>query len=266
MTLPVGTRASRIGDDVVLEISQIGKVCHTKCAIYYQAGDCVMPREGIFAVVRDAGRRRRRRHASRSSRSATARATARPRTRSRSPRRSARRTCARRCAAGRRGVDAWRRCASASHLLRHALRRPRTPPARALIELVRGARLGGRRPTDVCPDDRECIAARSSRMADVEDADVVLTCGGTGLGPRDVTPEATLAVADREAPGIAEDIRAESLQGHRSARCSRARVAALRGTTLVINLPGSEKAARESFGFVADQLEHAVEMMAGGGH
>jgi molybdenum cofactor synthesis domain-containing protein len=117
----------------------------------------------------------------------------------------------------------------------------------------------------VCRDDRECLAGALIRMADIEHADVVFTCGGTGFGPRDVTPEATLDVADREAPGIAEYIRAESLKVTGRAMLSRG-VSALRGTTLVINLPGSEKAARESFSFVADQLEHAVEMMAGGGH
>jgi molybdopterin adenylyltransferase len=96
-------------------------------------------------------------------------------------------------------------------------------------------------------------------------ADVVLTCGGTGFSPRDVTPEATERRRDRLAPGIAEAIRAGAWPS-RPARCSRARARDCAARTLVINMPGSEKAARESFGFVADQLEHAVEMMAGGGH
>lgn len=117
----------------------------------------------------------------------------------------------------------------------------------------------------VCPDDRESLGASLMEMADVDEADIVLTCGGTGLGPRDVTPEATLDVAEREAPGIAEYLRTSSLQITKRAMLSRA-VAAVRGHTLIINLPGSEKAARESFGFLADELEHAVEMMAGGGH
>ncbi len=117
----------------------------------------------------------------------------------------------------------------------------------------------------VCPDDRECIAASLLEMSEREEADVILTCGGTGLGPRDVTPEATLDVADRVVPGIAEHVRAASLRVTQRAMLSRA-VAAQRATTLIINLPGSEKAARESFGFIADELEHAVEMMAGGGH
>ena len=117
----------------------------------------------------------------------------------------------------------------------------------------------------VCPDDEESIAASLTELTDLEEADVVLTCGGTGLGPRDVTPEATLAVCEREAPGIAEAIRAGSMRVTRRAMLSRG-VAGQRGTTLVVNLPGSEKAALECLGFVADQFQHAVEMMAGGGH
>jgi molybdopterin adenylyltransferase len=115
-----------------------------------------------------------------------------------------------------------------------------------------------------CKDDLSTIQAAIIEMAE-GGADVVLTCGGTGLGPRDVTPEATAAACDRPVPGIAEHIRAESLKVTGRAMLSRA-TAAARGRTLVINLPGSEKAARECFGFVADQFEHAADMMRGGGH
>jgi len=117
----------------------------------------------------------------------------------------------------------------------------------------------------VCADDRATIAESLKAMCDVEDADIVFSCGGTGLGPRDNTPEATMDIADRAVPGIAEFLRSESLKVTKRAMLSRA-VAAQRGHSVIINFPGSEKAARESFGFVADQLEHAVEMMAGGGH
>ena len=117
----------------------------------------------------------------------------------------------------------------------------------------------------ICPDDQECIATSIRDLCDLEGADVVLTCGGTGFGPRDVTPEATVGVCDRLAPGIAEAIRAESYRITPRAMLSRA-AAGLRGRSLVVNLPGSEKAARETFGIIADQLEHAVEMIGGGGH
>jgi len=117
----------------------------------------------------------------------------------------------------------------------------------------------------VCVDDIEALTASIVEVAEVDRADVVLTCGGTGFGPRDVTPEETMLACDRPAPGIAEHIRAESLRITPRAMLSRA-TAALRGPVLVVNLPGSEKAARECFGFVADQLGHAVEMARGGGH
>ena len=117
----------------------------------------------------------------------------------------------------------------------------------------------------VCPDDRELIADTIAEMCDAAHSDVVLTCGGTGLSPRDVTPEATLDACERLVPGIAEYIRSESLRITPRAILSRA-TAAQRGVAVVINLPGSEKAAREAFGFVAPQLQHAVEMAHGGGH
>lgn len=117
----------------------------------------------------------------------------------------------------------------------------------------------------ICPDEESCIAEALIEMADAVKADVVLTCGGTGFSPRDITPEVTERVAGRRAPGIAEYIRARSLAITPRAMLSRG-TAGVRGTTLIVNLPGSEKAVRESFGFVADQLEHAVDMMAGGGH
>jgi molybdopterin adenylyltransferase len=117
----------------------------------------------------------------------------------------------------------------------------------------------------VCPDDAECLGTSLVEVCEMDTADVILTCGGTGFGPRDVTPEATAAVCERAAPGMAETIRAESYRITPRAMLSRG-VAGIRGRTLIINLPGSEKAARETFGFVADQLEHAVEMIGGGGH
>jgi molybdopterin adenylyltransferase len=117
----------------------------------------------------------------------------------------------------------------------------------------------------VCPDDQEALGVSLVEMADSDRADMIFTTGGTGLGPRDVTPEATIAVSERMVPGIAEHLRSESAKVTGRAMLSRG-VAAMRGRTLIVNFPGSEKAVRESFAFVADQLEHAVQMMAGGGH
>ncbi len=135
-------------------------------------------------------------------------------------------------------------------------------PALVALAEARGWTIAGYR---LCADDGDALAAAIVELADVEAADVVLTTGGTGFGPRDVAPEVTLRVCDRMAPGISEHIRAESAKVTPRAMLSRG-AAGLRGRTLVINLPGSLKAATESFSFVADQLEHAVSMMAGGGH
>lgn len=114
-------------------------------------------------------------------------------------------------------------------------------------------------------DDRAEISAALVRAADIPEVDVVLTCGGTGLSLRDVTPEATRDVCDREVPGIAEGMRAYSLTITPRAMLSRA-LRMQRGTTLVLNLPGSKKAACENWDGVVDVLPHAVSMMAGCGH
>jgi molybdenum cofactor synthesis domain-containing protein len=135
---------------------------------------------------------------------------------------------------------------------------------RALMELS-GSRGWEVAAYHLLPDDPERIAAALIEMADTDRCDIVFTTGGTGIGPRDVLPETTLSVCEREVPGIGEVIRGESLKITDRAMLSRG-TAGQRGSTLIINLPGSEKAVRESFGFVADVLEHAAEMMAGGGH
>ena len=115
----------------------------------------------------------------------------------------------------------------------------------------------------VVSDNRESIS-QAIVNASVE-SDVILTCGGSGLSMLDVTPEATADVCERNVPGIAEAMRAASMQKTRRAMLSRA-VCMQRGSTLVINLPGSQKAATECFDAVYDQLEHAAQMTAGMGH
>lgn len=114
-------------------------------------------------------------------------------------------------------------------------------------------------------DERTEISAAIVRAVDEAKVDVVLTCGGTGLSLRDVTPEATRDVCEREVPGIAEGMRAYSLAITPRAMLSRA-LCMQRGTTLVINLPGSRKAAAENWDGVVEVLPHAVSMMHGGGH
>ena len=117
----------------------------------------------------------------------------------------------------------------------------------------------------VVKDDIEAISTAIVEACATDGCDIVLTCGGTGLSLRDVTPEATRAVCDREVPGIAEGMRAHSLQYTPYAMLSRA-VAMQRGDVLVVNLPGSTKAAKENWEALHPVLEHAVKMTAGGGH
>jgi molybdopterin adenylyltransferase len=114
----------------------------------------------------------------------------------------------------------------------------------------------------VIPDDQALIERTLAQLADGGEVDLILTTGGTGLAPRDRTPEATTAVADRLAPGFAEAMRAASLSVTPHAMLSRA-VAAVRKRTLIINMPGSPKACREHFAVVAPVLDHAIETLRG---
>jgi molybdenum cofactor synthesis domain-containing protein len=135
-------------------------------------------------------------------------------------------------------------------------------PAIREILLAAGYVIGGER---IVPDDRDAIARELTRLAEEGGQDLVFTTGGTGLGPRDVTPEATESVCDRLVPGLGELMRAEGRKKTRNAVLSRG-TAGIRGKMLIINLPGSPKAVRECLEAILDVLPHAVEMMHGGGH
>jgi molybdenum cofactor synthesis domain-containing protein len=218
--LPVGARL-RVAD-TLLEVTQIGKVCHDRCAIFHQAGDCVMPREGIFVRVLEGG-----------------------------------------------DVKAGDEIRLEKHSLIHAAvltvsdkgsRGERDDTSgdgleEALREL--GASAVERA---IVPDEADQIAAELRRWADETQVNLILTTGGTGMTTRDITPEATLAVLDRQAPGFAEAMRAGSLAKTPHAMISRA-VSGIRGKTLVVNMPGSPRACREQFAMIAPALPHAVEKL-----
>lgn len=114
----------------------------------------------------------------------------------------------------------------------------------------------------VVPDEQEEIEKELIRLCDVTQTDVIFTTGGTGFAPRDVTPEATKAVIEKEVPGIPEAIRQKSMEITPMAMLSRA-TAGIRGKTLIVNLPGSPKAVKESLEVVLPVLAHAAETMSG---
>src|SRR6266436_2402131 len=119
--------------------------------------------------------------------------------------------------------------------------------------------------TNNLPDDPAQIRSLLSKLADERNVDVILTTGGTGIGPRDSTPEATQAIAERLIPGMAEEMRRKGLVHTPRAILSRG-VAAIRSSTLILNLPGSPKGAVESLDAVAALLPHSVEIMHGARH
>ena len=223
--LSLGARL-RVGPDAVLQLTQRGKECHTRCAIYRQAGDCIMPRLGIFARVRRGGP------------VATGDAVVLEPSLNRT--RLAVVTLSDKGAVGQRqdvGGD------TATAILEQALS----------VDAVARTML---------PDDQEAIEAELRRLCDEEVCDLVITTGGTGLSPRDVTPEATLAVTDREVPGMAEAMRAAGMAKTPRAMLSRG-VSAMRGQTLIVNLSGSPRAVQEQLEAIMPALPHAIEVASG---
>lgn len=221
--LPVGTLL-RCGD-VLLEMTQIGKECHSHCEIYKKMGECIMPREGVFARVITPGTisvgdemsiEKREGHF---------------------PWQAAVITLSDKGAAGERKDESG---PAVAKRLREA--------GYAVVEEL------------LIPDDAAALKLELARLCDQRRLDLILTTGGTGCPTRDTTPEATLAVADRNVPGIAEAMRAASMKITPHAMISRA-VSVIRGKTLIINLPGSPKACMENMDVFMDTIPHAMGLL-----
>ena len=224
-SLPVGTRFA-IGE-VLLKMTQIGKECHDHCAIYNVTGDCIMPREGVFAKVLRGGIVREG-----DSLDVIPAAPDRPFT------------------------------AAVITLSDRAFRKEREDRSGPVIRDILCENGYDVAEMILLPDGEALLKRNLIRLADQRQVNVIFTTGGTGFGPRDLTPEATCAVCDRMAPGIAEAMRAESLKITKHAMLSRA-AAGIRGATLIINLPGSPKACRENLDVVLPALKHGLGLLRG---
>lgn len=221
-TYPVGT-VFRC-NEVVLEITQIGKQCHSECEIFHMVGDCIMPREGVFARVLHGGEI---------------------------------------CVGDELVLEKPQifRAGIITASDKGSLGEREDKSAPAIRELTEPA---GYETVSVkvLPDDEDALYREMVRLADEEKVDVIFTTGGTGLSPRDNTPEATMRAATRNVPGIAEAIRYHSLQITPRAMLSRG-VCVMRGQTLIVNLPGSPKAVRECLEYLLPVLEHGLKIMKG---
>lgn len=224
--IPVGTKF-RIGNDIIIQMTQIGKNCHTKCAISKQTGECIMPREGVFARVLKGG------------------------------------------------------VIHTGDSIEELPFDPETPFTAAIITLSDKGFAGEREDKSgpmlagmvrqhgyevveqlLLPDGIERLSAELIRLADQRQVNLILTTGGTGFSQRDLTPEATEKVCQRMAPGIPEAMRYASLKITPKAMLSR-ETAGIRNRSLIINLPGSPKAARENLEAVMPALDHGLGILRG---
>lgn len=223
-SLPVGT-VLEIGE-AVLRVTQIGKECHSHCNIYHKMGDCIMPREGIFAEVLKGG-------------------------------------CIQKgdkINVIEKEVGPYRvGIITVSDRASQGVYEDKSGPV--IKELVEEARM---EVIDclIVPDEKSEIVKKLLHFSDQRQADLIFTTGGTGFSKRDVTPEATKQVVEREVPGIGEALRSYSMIITPKAMLSR-QTAGIRGNTLIINLPGSPKACRENIEYIMKPLKHGLGILSG---
>ena len=233
-SLPVGTLFEC--GEVLLELTQIGKECHSHCAIYKTMGDCIMPREGVFAKVLCGGfigvgdEMTVRQNLQDNARADNTNM-------------------------GKKSFRVW--IITASDKGARGEREDKSEPVIRELAASAGYTVAG---NTLLSDDQAGLEAELKRICDNGLADLVLTTGGTGFSPRDRVPEATAAVAERLAPGIAEAMRAGSMAITKRAMLSRA-IAAIRGSALIVNLPGSPRAARENLELIINNLQHGLSIL-----
>lgn len=223
--LPVGSIFS-VGT-AKLRMTQIGKECHSHCAIFHRVGECIMPREGVFAEVIQEGTTQIG-----DSLQVELPSEDRPFT-------AAVITMSDKGSKGERVDESG-------------------PAAVAILE-ENGYEVVE---TLILPDEEEALKRQLIRLSDGRQVDLIITSGGTGFSMRDRTPEATMAVAERNAPGIAEYIRLKSAEITPRAMLSRG-ASVIRGKTIIVNLPGSPKAVKESLGFIIEGLDHGIRILRG---
>ena len=225
--LPVGT-VLKFDNGVTIRVTQKGKECHTHCNIYRRMGECIMPHQGTFTEVLNGGTIKK----------------------------------------------------GDSFVVEYPdINRPFQA---AIIVLSDKASVGQREDLSgpkaqevlekngyevieniVIPDDSKRLKMELIRLSDGREADLIITSGGTGFSFRDGTPEVTMDIADRNAPGIAEYIRMKSMEVTDRAMLTRG-VSVIRGSSLIVNLPGSPKAVEECLGFILNSLDHGIKVLRGG--
>ncbi len=220
--LPVGTRLK--SGDVFFEITQIGKECHSHCQIYHQVGDCIMPREGVFARVLHGGEIK----------------------------------VGDLLEVTTKNIPLDAAIITSSDSSFNGKREDLSGPKCEEILTAAGYKVIDKK---ILPDEKDELVKQMKIYADLG-IGLILTTGGTGFSVRDVTPEATMEVCTRMAPGIAEAMRFESLKITPRAMLSRA-VAGIYKRSLIVNLPGSVKAVTECLNFVLPTLKHGIEILRG---
>lgn len=223
-SIPIGTRFQC--KDAILQLTQHGKQCHSHCQIYYKMGKCIMPTEGTFAEVIKGGI----------------------------------------ISVGDELIQLKDRddrlTAAVITLSDSGFAGQREDRSGLLLKELLEEK--GYRMVEslLLPDEQSQIEEELIRLSDQREVNLIVTTGGTGFSPRDCTPEATLAVATRNAPGISEAIRLYSMAITKRAMLSRG-VSVIRGKTLIVNLPGSPKAVKESMDCIVDQLPHGLNVLLG---